>query len=391
MGYKYTGDANLGMSLTIKTPKPLDSRSVVNNLQELYTIPSNTAYQGMTVANIDNGNIYMLIDKSKINEKAGWKASYESIQIITCTEAEYKIWQENTNEDFTPKDENQTYLHSDTYYYIYEDSLSPETSAQEYLTRSWGEQIEQTLGTKASSEAVINIITDLNNTNQNLSNNYYTKSEINETIETYATKALLETTFSETIKNYYTKSESDNIFVTKEYLKGGNEEEENNFIFVTQTQYYNDQLTLQEELNKTIKTNQQGELDTLNVNSITTSEINFENQIIQSSENGLIVNNELLAKQSEIPILITIPQEEYISKQESGELNPETYYYIYNTDENLSYVTNKYLSENYHTVNQYKSQIAQEYYKREDVDQKLNELKNIINTLIQRIDALENI
>lgn len=388
MGYKYTGDANLGMSLTIKTPKPLDSRSVVNNLQELYTIPSNTAYQGMTVANIDNGNIYMLIDKSKINEKAGWKASYESIQIITCTEAEYKIWQENTNEDFTPKDENQTYLHSDTYYYIYEDSLSPETSAQEYLTRSWGEQIEQTLGTKASSESVINIITNLNNTNQNLSDNYFNKIEI---IETYATKALLETTFSETIKNYYTKSESDDIFVTKEYLKGGNEEEENNFIFVTQTQYYNDQLTLQEELNKTIKTNQQGELDTLNVNSITTSEINFENQIIQSSENGLIVNNELLAKQSEIPTLITIPQEEYISKQESGELNPETYYYIYNTDENLSYVTNKYLSENYHTVNQYKSQIAQEYYKREDVDKKLNELNDIINTLIQRIDALENI
>ena len=388
MGYKYNGDANLGMSLTVKTPKPLDSRSVVDNLQQLYTIPSNTAYQGMTVANIDNGNIYMLIDKSKINEKAGWKASYESIQIITCTEAEYKIWQENTNEDFTPKDENQTYLHSDTYYYIYEDSLSPETSAQEYLTRSWGEQIEQTLGTKASSEAVINIITDLNLINQNLSDNYFNKTEI---IETYATKALLETTFSETIKNYYTKSESDDIFVTKEYLKGGNEEEENNFIFVTQTQYYNDQLTLQEELNKTIKTNQQGELDTLNVNSITTSEINFENQIIQSSENGLIVNNELLAKQSEIPTLITIPQEEYISKQESGELNPETYYYIYNTDENLSYVTNKYLSENYHTVNQYKSQIAQEYYKREDVDQKLNELKNIINTLIQRIDALENI
>jgi len=32
----------------------------------------------------------MLVDKSKINEKAGWKASYESIQIIACTYAEYK-------------------------------------------------------------------------------------------------------------------------------------------------------------------------------------------------------------------------------------------------------------------------------------------------------------
>lgn len=33
----------------------------------------------MTVSNIDNGNIYMLIDKSKIKYKEGWKASYESI------------------------------------------------------------------------------------------------------------------------------------------------------------------------------------------------------------------------------------------------------------------------------------------------------------------------
>jgi hypothetical protein len=84
----------------------------------------------MTVANIDNGNIYMLVDKSKINEKAGWKASYESIQIVTCTEAEYKLWQENTNEDFTPKDENQTYLHSDTYYYVYDTNVNYITNTE---------------------------------------------------------------------------------------------------------------------------------------------------------------------------------------------------------------------------------------------------------------------
>ena len=47
----------------------------------------------MTVANIDNGNIYMLVDKSKIDQKAGWKASYESIQIITCSYQEYKKWE----------------------------------------------------------------------------------------------------------------------------------------------------------------------------------------------------------------------------------------------------------------------------------------------------------
>jgi hypothetical protein len=44
----------------------------------------------MTVANIADGNIYMLVDKSNINNKSGWRASYESIQIIACTAEEYK-------------------------------------------------------------------------------------------------------------------------------------------------------------------------------------------------------------------------------------------------------------------------------------------------------------
>ena len=88
--YKYTGDSILNASFTVQVPKPLDNRTVVNNITELYSTPSTYAYLGMTVANIDNGNIYMLVDKSKINQKAGWKASYESIQIITCSYQEYK-------------------------------------------------------------------------------------------------------------------------------------------------------------------------------------------------------------------------------------------------------------------------------------------------------------
>jgi len=65
--YKYTGDSIINASLTVKVPKPLDNRTVVNNILELYSIPPAYAYVGMTVANIDNGNIYMLTDKSKIN------------------------------------------------------------------------------------------------------------------------------------------------------------------------------------------------------------------------------------------------------------------------------------------------------------------------------------
>jgi hypothetical protein len=79
----------------------------------------------MTVANTADGNIYMLIDKSKINEKSGWKASYESIQIIACSAEEYKTWLDNTDingEMFSPKDESIPFIHSNTYYYIYEET-----------------------------------------------------------------------------------------------------------------------------------------------------------------------------------------------------------------------------------------------------------------------------
>ena len=122
----YTGDSVLGVSLNVQTPKPLDVRTVVRNTEDLFTISPTNAYQGMTVAVVSTGNLYMLIDKNKINEKAGWKASYESIQIIACTLQEYEEWKANTKEDYTPIDETKSYIYENTYYYIYEDSMDSE-------------------------------------------------------------------------------------------------------------------------------------------------------------------------------------------------------------------------------------------------------------------------
>ena len=121
MAYKYQGDVVITSALTVGSPAPLDTRTVVEDINSLYDIPEHNAYQGMTVANINDGNLYMLIDKNKIREKAGWKASYESIQIITCTQKEYDEWAANTTEDYKPIDGNLTYLRTYIYYYIYED------------------------------------------------------------------------------------------------------------------------------------------------------------------------------------------------------------------------------------------------------------------------------
>jgi hypothetical protein len=227
--YKFIGDSILNASFTVQVPKPLDNRTVVANIYELYSIPPAYAYEGMTVANIDNGNIYMLVNKSKIGEKAGWKASYESIQIIACELREYKEWQANTNELFQPIDELKEYLHQDTYYYIYEDSLDGQEELQEYVRRSdWMELLNEVTNSRATMGQLIAAI------RAEYASLEYANS-------TFAPLTMFDTDdpesyISELIANYYTKEEANEKFVTIESLQ-----DDDNFIFVTNERYSTDQ------------------------------------------------------------------------------------------------------------------------------------------------------
>lgn len=368
MAFKYTGDATLGVGLTVETPKPLDNRTVVDNLEELYSIPEKYAYQGMTVSNIDNGNIYMLIDKSKIKYKEGWKASYESIQIIACTEAEYKEWSANTTEDFKPIDENKTYLHAETYYYIYEDSLDDN---QFYLSAEWGKKIEEQLKQKALNTTVVQIRNDLDQTIQNLSK-YATLEELT---ANYAPKADLdledpESLLSKALSNHYTKQETDDIFVTKESLRGEGIEGDD-FVFVTKKQYDEDQQAIQSELDKTLKVDGDGSLESITVGQIKSPMIEGEDQlVVDVKSDGLFVGEDQFAMMSDVPNLVTLTEEEYLKLVEAGTLEPDTYYYVYDvTNDAKVYITKEYLDQNYHTTHQYQSWVATNYYSKSQIDE----------------------
>lgn len=382
MGYKYTGDAKLGVSLTIDTPKPLDARSVVDNLTELYSIPANTAYLGMRVSNLEDGNIYMLIDKSKINEKSGWKTSTvelpelpKSTEIIACAEAEYKILEENTNDDFTPKDESKPCLNPDTYYYLYEDSLSPETQEQEYLNKAWGQNIEDTLGTKATQTAVTNIIQDMTALEQNIIETYATKTEVTESTtaivenvtNNYATKELLDTTVSDTIANYYTKTEIDDVFVTKDILTGGSEEGDSEYIFVTNTKLDEYKTEVSEEFEKTLKIEEDGSVKKLTVETLTSSQ---EDLNIETGK--LFINSNLVALHSDLPVIEVLGQSEYENLENKQE---NVYYYTYQDSEEKGWVTNDQLDD---------------FYNKAKVDQLLAELSNRIAQLEDQIALLQN-
>lgn len=371
MGFTYTGDATLGVSLTVESPKPLDSRSVVNSIEDLYTIPEKIAYEGMTVSNKANGNIYMLIDKNNIKDKSGWKASYESIQIIACTEDEYKEWSSNTDDNFGPIESDKPFLHQDTYYYIYEDSLSPETEDQEYLSAAWGKQIEEQLKQKALNSTVVSLQQKVDEDISNLETNYLTAQKIK---EIYFNKEEVSNQFltKEDASNTYATKQSltelsDQIaeeYVTKEDLRGDSPETgDDDFIFVTQKKYQEDKdaQAIEFETQKlnsdsvvtssiTIQKVEEKEISQEEGEPIIQEEVVSQN-IITTENNKLLVDNKQIALNEDVPKIVCLPQTEYDDLVEQGETEDDTYYYTYDKEQgaDTGYVTPEYLNQSYYT------------------------------------------
>lgn len=371
--YKYIGDSILNASFTVQVPKPLDNRTVVNNIYELYSIPAAYAYLGMTVANIDNGNIYMLVDKTKINEKAGWKASYESIQILNCTYAEYKEWEQNTNELFQPIDESKEYLHQDTYYYIYEDSLPGSEENQEYVKRSdWAELLNVVSG-KASNDG-------LARTNQMVAEiieNYATKTFVT---QGYAPLSMfdLENDSSFISTNFFTKTEALEKFVKFSDLSG-DDPGEGDFIFVTASRYETDQETLQqyqadlaEELTHFLRVGADGELGNVIISQIKSPAVNNQQLVVNVTPEGFKIGNDRFAMLSDVSPHVTLTKVEYDELVANDQIDESVYYHITGDDE--TYVLQSELETNYYTITGVQSYIAGKTYTKQEVD-------NIISAL----------
>lgn len=391
--FKYLGDADLNIGLHVLAPKPLDDRSVVKRTSQLYKIPENRAYEGMTVANLENNNIYMLIDKNKIGYREGWKASYESIQIVTCTYDQYKIWEENTNDDFTPKDEALEFLHEDTYYYIYEDSLPNDIADQEYVKASQFRELQDVVATKANTtslqpirESITNVQSNVETSINDIRNSVETSiNEVKDDIEqNYATISYTEETYvplswikgneeeglSGLLGNYYTKDESDEKYVTISSLKGEGLGE-GSYIFVTSSEYSTDKTNLdtrltgiETDLSNTLKVGEAGELGDIVASSYT-----FKDgyKLSQTEDNKLMFGDNEIAMVSDIPEHVTLTKQEYDALVESGELNEDTYYHILE-DEDLhdTYILKSYLDANYDNKNTYQVYVASKYLKLSD-------------------------
>ena len=366
--YKFIGDSILNASFTVQVPKPLDNRTVVANIYELYSIPPAYAYEGMTVANIDNGNIYMLVNKSKIGEKAGWKASYESIQIIACELNEYKEWKANTNELFQPIDPLKEYLHQDTYYYIYEDSLDGQEELQEYVRRSdWMELLNEVTTNRQQMGQLISAIR-AEYTSLEYANNTFAPLTMFDTEDP-------ESFISTLISNYYTKEEADEKFVTIESLQ-----DEDSFIFVTSERYRLDKEAYEEykqdiaeQLTHFVVTDSDASLNKLVVGQIISPTAGGQRLVIDVTAEGLKVGDKRYAFLDDIPNLITVTKAEYEQLVTNDELIDDAYYYI--TGEEDSYVLRSELERDYYNINSVKGLVYNWSYSKEVIDQLLADIE----------------
>ena len=319
---KYTGDSLLGVSFSVQTPKPLDCRTVVSTTQELYTIPVEIAYEGMSVSNLEDGYIYMLVDKTNITNSDGWVASYTALQLVRCTEAEYTEWKKNTTGQGTAIDSEKPYLHNDTYYYIYEDSI--ENKDTYYVNQEQYQRVWNLASSKADNTSFLALQKKVESNNTNITTNYLTKEEAT---NTYINKSFLEgtaeTTLKEVTDKYQTAETSDS-----KYLKPSNfgvDDVNTQFSFLNTTAFEEYKSTVTEQLDTKITKNSRATLESLMVNTIQ----NTSGNTMSIKTDGIFYGTEKLAKVSEVPKWMCLSQEEYKQLETDGALQDDTYYLTY--------------------------------------------------------------
>ena len=326
---KYTGDSLLGVSFEMQTPKPLDNRLVIDTKKELYEINPNTAYEGMLVTCIADGFTYMLKDKSKINSSDGWKSV--AIQIVSLTKAEFDQRKENTNSDYTPKDDKIPYLDKDVYYYIYEDSMSE--VGDFYVTQDQFDQLNKLIGLKADTQALKAFKQETESNFNSLSTKYVPVSFLTGTGGG---------TLSAILASYYTKQEADGKFLTKKDFGG----EGTDLSFVKTNDYESDMETINQTLANKIDTKSDAKLRSLTTNTIT-----LNNKQITVQSDGLHFDNKRLAETEEVPDWTCISHQQYLQMLNDGKLKEGKYYLTYGDDiDDSGYITMTNLEQKYMSV-----------------------------------------
>lgn len=341
-------------SFEVDSDIPLDIRFVRETLEDLYALPVKVCYPGMGVIVNSLSSLYILrkpaegvlFNQDYISNPMNWKCP-EDLVTVALTRQQY---------------DSLTEIDPNVFYYIYEEEItrtqepkreeyetdeqfqvewekwvnSLKTLSQEYMSAAWGVDIENKLGKKASSSSVSKLLAEINNIKGN--GNNPSLESLNNSIQELQNK---DESFKERLDEVLVKHEdieqgrlvdvekrvqeveSDlSNYVTKDYIQDAS----NDFIFVKDSDYQEDQKNLKESLATQIETNE-----------VITESFILQGTNISVKNDRLNVNSKIIAEVEDIPVIEVLPQSEY-DKKKPEEIKEGTYYYTYDGDIRL--VTN---------------------------------------------------
>lgn len=348
---------------------PLDIRAVVETLEDLLALPVNKCYSGMGVIVNSLSALYILrkpereviFNQEYISNIYNWKCP-EDLVTVALTKDEYDALEEiNPNVfyyiyeeeiTFTQEPKRENYSTEEEFLIAWEEwKNSFKVLSQEYMSASWGIDIENKLSTKASAddidnkikkitdeinnikgngdgpsiESLGNSITDLQNTSDAIISRLDNIITINdEGIES----GRLVTVESELLQ---VKDDLNN-YVSKDDLQDASQE----FIFVKTSDYETDKSNFLETLSTSIESKE------ITTNSLVSDSINTSNILLNESNittdaDRIIVNDDkLVAYTSDLIKVEVIPQETYDVLEQENKINEDTYYYTYGDNDILA-------------------------------------------------------
>lgn len=338
-------------SFEVNSGIPLDIRFVRENLEELYALPVKVCYPGMGVIVNSLSSLYILrkpaegiqLTQEYIANPNNWKCPEDLVTMALTRQAYEELEEINPN----------------VFYYIYEDEItrtqepkrnefltdeefeqafqqwvdSLKILSQEYMSASWGVDIENKLAKKASSQSVSLLISEINNIKGN--GNNPSLESLNNSIQELQSK---DEQFKERIDEILIKHEDIeqgrliNVekevskvkedlsnYVTKDYIQDSS----NDFIFVKNSEYQQDQKEFKESLVNQVESKE-----------IVTETVVLKGKPITIAEDRLQIDSKTLAELEDIPIIEVLPQSEYDNKKPE-EINEDTYYYTYDGEVRL--------------------------------------------------------
>ena len=338
-------------SFEVDSNIPLDIRFVRETLDDLYALPVKVCYPGMGVIVNALSSLYILrkpaegvvFNQEYIADPNNWKCP-EDLVTVAMTRQEYEDLKE---EEINPN----------VFYYIYEDEItrtkepkresynteeefliewekwvnSLKTLSQEYMSASWGIEIENKLGEKASSQSVSLLAEEISNIKggqnglslESLSNSIQELQSKDESLKIVIDEILIKGEDSESGRlinaeqEIYKVKENLNNYVTKDYIQDSS----NDFIFLKKDDYSNDQSVFKEQLSNQFTTKE-----------LISETLSLNNKLIKVEENRLNYDSKKLAHLDEVPNIQVLSLKEYGDLEEVSET---TYYYTYDDEESL--------------------------------------------------------